>query len=81
MDGAGRILISPELRSAASLTRDVMLLGAGVKLPKSWFLKRHDIPEEDENEEMIGGVVAPSGKEGMDPMHPAPPQQIGRAHV
>jgi len=29
MDGTGRILISPELRSAASLTRDVMLLGMG----------------------------------------------------
>jgi MraZ protein len=29
MDSAGRILVSPELRSAASLTRDVMLLGLG----------------------------------------------------
>lgn len=29
MDGAGRILIAPELRSAAGLTRDVMLLGMG----------------------------------------------------
>lgn len=29
MDSAGRILISPELRNAAGLTRDVMLLGMG----------------------------------------------------
>lgn len=29
MDSAGRILISPELRSAAGLSRDVMLLGMG----------------------------------------------------
>ncbi len=29
MDTAGRILISPELRSAAGLTREVMLLGMG----------------------------------------------------
>lgn len=29
MDGTGRILISPELRSAAALTREVMLLGMG----------------------------------------------------
>lgn len=29
MDGTGRILIPPELRSAASLTKEVMLLGMG----------------------------------------------------
>ena len=29
MDGTGRILVSPELRQAAGLTRDVMLLGMG----------------------------------------------------
>jgi len=29
MDTAGRILIAPELRSAAEMTRDVMLLGMG----------------------------------------------------
>lgn len=29
MDGAGRILIAPELRSAVALSRDVMLLGMG----------------------------------------------------
>ena len=29
MDGAGRILVAPELRQAAGLTKDVMLLGMG----------------------------------------------------
>ena len=29
MDGAGRILITPELRAVAGLSRDVMLLGMG----------------------------------------------------
>ena len=29
MDGTGRVLVSPELRLAAGLTRDVMLLGMG----------------------------------------------------
>lgn len=29
MDGAGRILIAPELRNAVGLTREVMLLGMG----------------------------------------------------
>lgn len=31
MDGAGRILIAPELRQAATLERDVMLLGMGAR--------------------------------------------------
>ena len=29
IDGSGRVLVAPELRVAASLTRDVMLLGMG----------------------------------------------------
>lgn len=29
MDGSGRILVAPELRTAAGLTRDTMLLGMG----------------------------------------------------
>lgn len=29
MDGTGRILVAPELRTAAGLTREVMLLGMG----------------------------------------------------
>jgi MraZ protein len=29
LDGAGRLLVSPELRGAAQLTRDITLLGMG----------------------------------------------------
>ena len=29
MDGTGRVLVSPELRQSAGLTRDVLLLGMG----------------------------------------------------
>ena len=29
MDGTGRVLVSPELREAASITRDTILLGMG----------------------------------------------------
>ena len=29
MDGTGRVLVSPELRAAAALTRETMLLGMG----------------------------------------------------
>lgn len=29
MDGTGRVLVSPELRSATGMTRDVMLFGMG----------------------------------------------------
>ena len=32
LDGAGRILVSPELRSAAGLDREIMLLGMGSHL-------------------------------------------------
>jgi MraZ protein len=32
LDGAGRILVSPELRSAAGIEKEVMLLGMGSHL-------------------------------------------------
>ena len=32
MDGTGRVLVSPELRQAAGITRDTMLLGMGTHL-------------------------------------------------
>jgi MraZ protein len=32
MDGTGRVLVSPELRAGAGITRDVMLLGMGAYL-------------------------------------------------
>jgi MraZ protein len=44
LDGTGRILIAPELRSAASLERDVMLLGLGAhfELWDAAALARHE---------------------------------------
>ncbi len=32
MDGTGRVLVSPELRAAAGITRDVVMLGMGAYL-------------------------------------------------
>ncbi len=44
LDNAGRILIAPELRSAASLNRDVMMLGLGAhfELWDAAALARHE---------------------------------------
>jgi MraZ protein len=44
MDTAGRILIAPELRSAAGLARDVMLLGMGSHF-EIWDAARHETSE------------------------------------
>jgi MraZ protein len=44
MDSAGRILIAPELRSAAGLMRDVMLLGMGSHF-EVWDAARHEASE------------------------------------
>lgn len=40
IDGASRVLISPELRASAALTRDVMLVGMGTHL-ELWDAARH----------------------------------------
>ena len=40
IDGSSRVLISPELRAAAGLTRDVMLLGMGSHF-ELWDAQRH----------------------------------------
>ena len=40
LDGAGRILVAPELRAAAGLTRDVMLLGMGSHF-EVWDAAKH----------------------------------------
>lgn len=52
MDGAGRILIAPELRSAATLKKDVMLLGMGSHF-EIW-----DAPtlQQKENDAIAAGV-------------------------
>lgn len=40
IDGSSRVLVSPELRAAAGLTRDVMLLGMGARL-ELWDAARY----------------------------------------
>ena len=52
MDSAGRILISPELRTAALLTRDVMLLGMGSHF-EIWDAARL---EESESQAIANGM-------------------------
>lgn len=45
IDAASRILISPELRAAAGLKRDVMLLGMGSRL-ELWDAERYAVHEQ-----------------------------------
>jgi MraZ protein len=52
MDSAGRILISPESRTAALLTRDVMLLGMGSHF-EIWDAARL---EESESQAIANGM-------------------------
>jgi MraZ protein len=40
IDGAARVLVSPELRAAAGITKDVMLLGMGSHF-ELWDAERH----------------------------------------
>jgi MraZ protein len=40
MDGTGRVLVSPELRAAAGMSKDVMLLGMGSHF-ELWDTERH----------------------------------------
>jgi MraZ protein len=44
LDGTGRVLISPELRQAAGLTREVMLLGMGQHF-ELWDKARYEAQE------------------------------------
>lgn len=44
MDGTGRVLISPELRQAANITRETMLLGMGKHL-ELWDKAKYDEQE------------------------------------
>jgi MraZ protein len=52
MDGAGRILVTPELRNAVGLSRDVMLLGMGTHF-EIWDAARL---AEDEAQAIAGGM-------------------------
>ena len=55
MDGTGRVLISPELRQAASLSRDVLLLGMG-KHFELWDKARYDAEEAKAAQEAMPNV-------------------------
>jgi MraZ protein len=44
IDSASRVLIAPELRSAAGLDKDVLLIGTGRRL-ELWDKQRHDAVE------------------------------------
>ena len=44
MDGTGRVLVSPELRSATHITRDTLLLGMGSHF-ELWDKATHDAKE------------------------------------
>lgn len=44
MDGTGRVLVSPELRAAAALTRETMLLGMGEHF-ELWDKARYEAQE------------------------------------
>jgi MraZ protein len=44
IDSASRVLIAPELRSAAGLEKDVLLIGTGRRL-ELWDKQRHDAVE------------------------------------
>jgi MraZ protein len=44
VDGASRLLVPPELRAAAALTRDVLLIGNGHVL-ELWDAERHAVHE------------------------------------
>ena len=52
LDSAGRVLISPELRSAVGLSRDVMLLGMGSHF-EIWDAARL---ADDEQQAVAGGM-------------------------
>lgn len=52
IDGSSRVLISPELRAAAGLSKDVMLLGMGQRL-ELWDATRY---AEHEARVMAGGL-------------------------
>ena len=53
IDSASRVLIAPELRSAAGLDKDVLLIGTGRRL-ELWDKQRHDAVEA---EVVAGGMT------------------------
>lgn len=51
MDGTGRVLVSPELREGAGITRDTVLLGMG-SLFELWDKATYEAKEREEMEKM-----------------------------
>ena len=67
--------------SKANAERDKILLEAGVEMPAAWLRERHQIPQPQKGEEVIGGKkpappALPSGSDpgGADPTAEAPNQ-------
>lgn len=56
VDGAGRILVAPELRSAAGMTREVMLLGMGAHF-ELWDAAALARREAEDLEQDMAGVL------------------------
>ena len=44
-------------------TRDAVLLGAGLPLPKAWLYKRHNIPLPQDGEDVVGGGATASSRQ------------------
>lgn len=56
LDGAGRILVAPELRAAAGMTREVMLLGMGAHF-ELWDAAALARREAEDLEQDMAGVL------------------------
>ncbi|VFR27986.1 Cell division protein MraZ [plant metagenome] len=56
VDGAGRILVAPELRTAAGMTREVMLLGMGAHF-ELWDAAALARREAEDLEQDMAGVL------------------------
>lgn len=57
LDGAGRMLIAPELRTPAALTRSVLLLGMGAHF-ELWDTQRHAQREQEQLPAVVANQVA-----------------------
>lgn len=56
MDGSGRILVAPELRRAAALTREVMMLGMGSHF-ELWDAQQWEEREAEDLEKILPEVL------------------------
>ena len=71
--------------SKANAERDKILLEAGVEMPAAWLRERHQIPQPQKGEEVIGGKKAAPPAPGLDPnaADPSaePPNQAAAARM